>query len=142
MAFREKLAWLTLVTMLVAYGAYFGVLGPSVKFGANRLLDVVWTFGLVSALHAVAMIAGSVLMAIIWRGEASARADERDRAITRRGATIGYYVLIVGMILVGVVMPFTDPPWKIINAALAAIVLAETVHQTIVLLGYRRGWNG
>lgn len=142
MAFREKIAWLTLLTMLATYGVYFGVLGPSVKFGANRLLDVIWTFGMVSIAHAVAMIAGSVVMAIVWRREASARADERDRAIARRGATIGYYVLIVGMILVGVVMPFSDPPWKIVNAALAAIVVAETVHQAIVLLGYRRGWNG
>lgn len=142
MAFKEKIAWLTLVTMLIAYGAYFGVIGPRVGFGANRLVDIVWSFGIVAAAHAIAMIVGSILIAAMVAREARAPADERDRAIARRGVTVAYYVLIVGMILVGAVMPFSDPPWKIINAALAAIVLAETAHQIVVLLGYRRGWHG
>ena len=65
-----------------------------------------------------------------------------DRAIERRGASLAYYVLICGMILVGIVMPFSEAPWKIINAALAAIVIAEAVHHGFVLLSYRRGWHG
>lgn len=142
MAFRERIAWLTLATMLVAYGAYFGVVGPAVRFGEAHMVDIIWAFGLIAAAHAVAMIVGSVVIAMLSPGEAQAPADERDRAIARRGATIGYYVLIVGTIFVGVVMPFSSPPWKIVNAALAAIVLAEAVHHGIVLLGYRRGWHG
>lgn len=142
MAFREKIAWLTLGTMLVAYGIYFGIVGPAARFGEDRMLDIIWSFGLVATAHAVAMIAGAVIIAVLSRKEASAPADERDRAIARRGGTIGYYVLIVGMIVVGVVMPFSEPPWKIVNTALLAIVLAETVHQAVVLLSYRRGWHG
>lgn len=142
MAFREKMAWLTLATMLVAYGLYFGVIGPAAGFGEARLVDILWSFGLVAAGHAVAMIVGAVAIAVTARKEASAPADERDRAIARRGATIGYYVLILGMILVGVVMPFSEPPWKIVNTALLAIVLAEATHQAVVLFSYRRGWHG
>ena len=51
-------------------------------------------------------------------------------------------MLIVGMILVGVVMPFTEPAWKIVNTALLAIVIAEAVCQIVVLVSYRRGWHG
>jgi uncharacterized membrane protein len=142
MAFREKIAWLTLATMLVAYGLYFGVIGPAAGFGETRLADILWSFGLVAAGHAVAMTIGAVAIAVTSRREADAPADERDRAIARRGATIGYYVLILGMILVGVVMPFSEPPWKIVNTALLAIVLAEVAHQAVVLLSYRRGWHG
>ncbi len=142
MAFREKIAWLTLVTMLVAYAAYFTIVGPAVGFGETRMLDIIWSFGLVAAAHAIAVIVGAIFIAVTATKEAQARADERDRAIARRGATIGYYVLIVGMILVGVVMPFSDPPWKIVNTALLAIVLAETVNNAVVLLSYRRGWHG
>ena len=40
------------------------------------------------------------------------------------------------------VMPFSEAPWKIVNAALLAIVLAEVTHQAVVLLSYRRGWHG
>jgi hypothetical protein len=142
MAFREKIAWLTLITMLVAYGAYFAVIGPASGFGAERMVDIIWSFGAVAAAQAVAMSVGAILIAVTARKEANAPADERDRAIARRGASIGYYVLIVGMILVGVVMPFGEAPWRIVNAALAAIVLAEAAHQAVVLLSYRRGWHG
>ncbi|HVQ08089.1 MAG TPA: hypothetical protein VMS43_06605 [Allosphingosinicella sp.] len=142
MAFREKIAWLTLATMLVAYGVYFTIVGPAAGFGERRMVDILWSFGLVAAAHAIAMIVGSIAIAVTATKEAQAPADERDRAIARRGATIGYYVLIVSMILVGVVMPFSEPPWKIVNSALLAIVLAETAHQAVVLLSYRRGWHG
>ncbi len=142
MAFREKIAWLTLVTMLVAYTIYFTIVGPAVRFGEGRMIDIIWSFGLVAGAHAIAVIVGAIFIAVTATKEAQARADERDRAIARRGATIGYYVLIVGMIVVGVVMPFSEPPWKIVNTALLAIVLAETVNHAVVLLSYRRGWHG
>jgi hypothetical protein len=142
MAFREKIAWLTLGTMVVAYGIYFGILGPAVRFGEGRMIDIIWSFGIVATGHAIAVIVGAILIALLSRKEAMAKADERDRAIARRGATIGYYVLIVGMILVGVVMPFSEAPWRIVNTALLAIVIAEVTHQAVVLLSYRRGWHG
>jgi hypothetical protein len=142
MAFREKLAWLELATMLVAYIVYFGFVGPAVGFGERRMLDIVWSFGPVAAAHGIAVIAGAIFIAVTAKKEARARADERDRAIARRGATIGYYVLIVGVIVVGGIMPFTEPAWKIVNAALLAIVLAEIVNNVVVLLSYRRGWHG
>ena len=142
MAFREKIAWLELATMLVAYIVYFGFVGPAVGFGERRMLDIVWSFGPVAAAHGIAVIVGAIVIAVTASKEAQAKADERDRAIARRGATIGYYVLIVGMIVVGGIMPFTEQPWKIVNAALLAIVLAEIVNNVVVLLSYRRGWHG
>jgi hypothetical protein len=142
MAFREKIAWLTLVTMVVAYGIYFGIVGPAARFGEGRMLDIIWSFGLIATAHAIAMIVGSILIAILSRKEASAPADERDRAIARRGGTIGYYVLMAGTILVGVVMPFSEPPWKIVNTALLAIVIAGVACQVVILWSYRRGWHG
>lgn len=142
MAFREKIAWLSLVTMLVAYGAYFGIVGPAAGFGSRHMADIIWSFGPVAAAHGVAMIIGAIAIAVAATREANAPADERDRAIARRGGTVGYYVLIVGTILVGVVMPFTDPPWRIVNAALLVIVLAEVTHQAMVVWSYRRGWHG
>ena len=142
MAFREKIAWLTLGTMLVAYAAYFGVVGPAAGFGRSGLVDVIWSFGPVAATQALVVLAGSAVLAIAARREARAPADERDRAIARRGSTMGYFVLLAGMILVGVLMPFSEPAWKIVNCALAAIVAAEAVRYAVILLSYRRGWHG
>ncbi|HEY0012335.1 MAG TPA: hypothetical protein VGB79_05725 [Allosphingosinicella sp.] len=141
MAFREKMAWLTLVTILIAYGVYFGLVGPAADFGRNRLIDVIWSFGAVALAHAAAVIVGSIAIAVTSTKEARAPADERDRAIARRGSTFGYYVLLAGMIHVGVVMPFSEPSWRIVNTALLAIVVAEVARDVVILLSYRRGWH-
>ncbi len=139
MAYREQTAWLTLVAMLIAYTIYFGMVltgqvGP-------RLFDILLPFGVIAAIQAVAVITGHIFLAI-RNGPDARQADERDRAIARRGSTAGYYILIVGMIVVGVVMPFSDPAPKIVNTALLTIVLAETVRYVLVIASYRRGWHG
>lgn len=140
MAYREKIAWLTLVCMVVAYTVYFslvltGHVGP-------RLLDILWPFGIITSIQATVVIIGHVVLALQERPEDRAKPDERDRAIARRAANAGYYVLLVGTIVVGVVMPFSDPAQKIVNTALLAIVLAETVRHALIVLSYRSGWHG
>jgi hypothetical protein len=142
MAFREKTAWLTLATMFVAYSIYFILIGAAARNGEPQLTTIISTFGMIAVAQIIVVIAGSVVLAVTSTKEARAPADERDRAIARRGASFGYYFLLVGVIVVGVVMPFASTPWKIINAALAAIVLAEIVRNAAVLLSYRRGWHG
>jgi hypothetical protein len=47
-------------------------------------------------------------------------------------------VLLGGMILVGVVMPFNSGGWQIIHAALFMIVAAEMVHHGVAIFSYRR----
>ncbi len=140
MAYREKTTWLTLVAMLIAYTIYFtlvltGHVGP-------RLLDILLPFGVIATVQAIVVIIGHVALALSSGVEGRAKPDERDRAIARRGGTAGYYVLLVAMIVVGVVMPFSDPAPKIVNTALLSIVLAEAVRDVLIILSYRRGWHG
>src|SRR3546814_15166312 len=99
-------------------------------------------FGGVTVVQAIVVAIVSAVLAIRARREAQAKPDERDRAIARRGASAAYFVLMVGMILVGVVMPFGDPRCKITNAALLALVLAEATRYFLVIVSYRRGWQG
>jgi hypothetical protein len=145
MAFREKLAWVTLGTMLVAYTVYFSLLAtrfdPSEPEGP-RTLHMLMLFGGVTIVQAIIVATASAVLAIRARRDAEQKPDERDRAIARRGTSVAYFVLMVGMILVGVVMPFGDPRWKIINAALLALVIAEATRYILVILSYRRGWHG
>ena len=140
MAYREKTAWLTLLCMTVAYAIYFslvlsGHVGP-------RLFDIIWTFGIVASIQAIVVVIGHIVLAVSSGSEGRARPDERDRAIARRGGNAGYFVLLTGTIVVGVMMPFSDPAPKIVNTALLAIVLAETVRHVLIILSYRRGWHG
>ncbi|OSZ68334.1 hypothetical protein CAP40_07005 [Sphingomonas sp. IBVSS2] len=140
MAYREKTAWLTLVCMAVAYGIYFPMM--ALRETPPTLFDILWTFGIIAGTQAVVVIIGHIVLAAQAPGVAGRRPDERDKAIARRGASAGYYVLMAGAILVGVVMPFSEPPPKIVNTALLAIVIAEAVNHCLVLLSYRRGWHG
>lgn len=142
MAYKEKQAWLTLVAMVVAYGIYFTWLGLAMRHGEPTLLGMLLPFGLIAGTQGLVVAGASLVLAARARREGQGKADERDRAIARRGATAGYYTLMAGMILVGVVMPFTEPAWKIVNTALLAIVIAETVSTVLIILSYRRGWHG
>ena len=57
MSFREKIAWWA-CDVLIAYGVYFLIVGPArVRRGAEA--GFIWSFGLIAALHAVAMIVGA-----------------------------------------------------------------------------------
>jgi len=51
-------------------------------------------------------------------------------------------VLLVGMMVVGVYMPFVDGGVRLANCGLFAIVAAELVNSVVVLISYRRGWHG
>lgn len=142
MAFREKIAWLCLTAMVLAYGAYFTLAAQLAAQGVDRTPAFIALLGVVLGAQALVVIVASIAMALQSRREAQAPADERDRAIARRGAASAYYVLLIGMILVGCVMPFRDRGWVIINAALFMLALAEIVRYAIIVASYRRGWHG
>ncbi len=140
MAYREKIAWLSLVAIALVYLVYFTAVAG--RPPEHRLIDMLWPFGIAATVHAALVVSGAIVIRIQAGAEARLPADERDRAIARRGASVAYLVLLAGTILVGVVMPFSEPPAKIVNTALLAIVLAEIVHGGVMVLSYRRGWHG
>lgn len=141
MNFREKTAWLNVIAMVAAYTVYFGLLLSGHPAG-REVFPMLWLFGLIAIAHAVTVIIGTVILSAQAPKSERARADERDRAIRRRGATMAYYVLLVGMMVVGVYMPFVERGVPLANMGLLAIVIAELVNSVIVLTSYRRGWHG
>jgi hypothetical protein len=140
MAYREKLAALNFAVMALVYTAYFTII--AIRPPVPRLIDMLWLFGIAAPVHALLYGAIGYAIKLSAGKEGSAPPDERDRAISRRGASVAYIVLLCGMILVGVVMPFSETPWKIVNTALLAIVIAELVHNGVIVASYRRGWHG
>jgi hypothetical protein len=140
MAYREKLAAWNFAAMALPYAVYFTLVAT--RPPEPRLIDMLWLFGATAIVHALLAGFGSLAIRIRSGAEGRAKADERDRAIARRGASVAYIVLLLGMIIVGVMMPFTEPPAKIVNTALLAIVIAELVNGGVCLFSYRRGWHG
>ncbi|KQY52216.1 DUF2178 domain-containing protein [Lysobacter sp. Root494] len=132
----EKRAWLTLWTMCPGYLVYFAVqifypqLTPTVlsRFGL---------LALVAGLHAVGYVVGLLVMK--WRDRDDGLVeDERDRAIDARATRAAYFLLLAGTILTGMVMPFTESGWKVVNTALLFIVLSETLRVLLTVRGYRQ----
>lgn len=140
MAYREKLAALNFVVMALVYSVYFTIIATHPP--APRLLDMLWLFGIAAPTHAI--LYGLIGFAIkVQAGkEGSAPPDERDREIARHSRTIAYFVLLAGTILTGVIMPFSDTPWQIVNTTLLVIVIAELICNGVIVLSYRRGWHG
>lgn len=139
MPYKEKIAWLSLAAMVLAFGPYFAIAAIAPP-AADQLPN----------MGQLRLFAGAVLLQVAVLGggrlilrrtspiDAGLPADERDRAIERVAVQTAYYFLISGMILVGCIMPFQTGGWRIVNAGLFVIVLAELVHYGVVAVGYRR----
>lgn len=134
MSIIEKRAWLTLWTMCPVYLVYFAI-----QIGWPDLAPTpLWKFGvlaIVAGLHAIGYIAGELVMRV--RREEGPQKDERDDAIDARAARAAYFLLLAGTMLTGMVMPFTDSGWKVVNTALLFIVLSETLRVVLTVRGYR-----
>lgn len=136
MSALQKRAWLMLWSMCPAYCLYFAI-----QFGLPNLfttmLERIGLLAVVASIHAVAYVSG--LLMLKWRetGE-SLLEDERDRAIDGRATRSAYFILLTGMIVVGMVMPFNKAGWELVNAAVFFIVLSEAVRYALILIGYRQ----
>ena len=141
MNFREKSAWLNVLAMLAAYSLYFGLILAGHPAG-REVFPMLWLFGSIALAHAAIVIVGTIILSAQAPKSERVRADERDRAIRRRGATIAYYVLRAGRMVVAGCLPFVEQGVPLANTGLFAIVLAELVNSAVVLISYRRGWHG
>ncbi|USI76009.1 hypothetical protein [Sphingopyxis sp. USTB-05] len=140
MSFREKIHWVTLVTMILAFGWYF-LLYPWRIVGSPA--GVMATAGMlvpVTIAIIVAMTIATAFLAIRSPREAEAREDERDRDFHLRGTHFGYYPLVIG-IWINIFLIF----WGIgqaeqLNLMIATLVVAELVRIGTQLYLYRRGY--
>jgi len=135
MSSLQKRAWLALWSMCPVYCVYFAI---QIGFPdlLTTMLEHIGLFALTASIHAVAYVSGLLVIKRREAGEPLLE-DERDRAIDARGTRVAYFVLLTCMIVVGVVMPFNNGGWKLVNTALLAIVLSETVRYALILIGYR-----
>lgn len=138
MPYREKVAWLSLLAMFFVFAPYFTwtelhpPTDPLPNFQQLRL----YAF----ACAAWGLILGIGHLSLRWAnpGEARLALDERDLTIKYRSRDYAYGVLLVGLIIVGCVMPFRSKVWEIVNTAIFMVVLAEVAHYVSMIYSYRR----
>jgi hypothetical protein len=134
----ESRAWLQIWAMGLPYAVYF-TLQLTWPDGFDRLplIPRLACFGAAALTHLAITAVGWIILKRRERGDVPL-VDERDRAIENRATLTSYYALMAGIIVVGVVMPFRNQGWKIVNTSVFAIVLAEMLRHTLVALAYRR----
>lgn len=137
MSFREISAWISLVTVAVCFGVYFG----SIASGAvsPRGFDTLHLFLLCVAALVVLQIGSHAAAARLAPKEARAPRDERERLIAWRAQSLGYYVLMVGVLALGAPAHFGHPPVDLLNFALLDVVVAVMTVAVAQIVLYRRG---
>jgi hypothetical protein len=145
MSFREKTAWITLVTILVCFGAYYGAII------SGMLRQTSWQafhFGIMAIVGLVLLqVALKLAALLVTPRDSRSASDERELMIHARSHVIGYYVLMIGMAgtLIVTHLPMrgeslVDLIVRIVNSGVAAMVCAALSVAIAQIVMLRRGY--
>jgi len=136
MSFREKTAWISLLSMSGIYGLYFwSVIHAGHQAGAfhfGGLLETIIALVLVQVVLTVAL-------AIFSPREAKAPRDERDKLIELRAMRVAYSGLATSVAMACFFGAFDPPIVFNTNALLFILVTAEILRAACQIIQYRRG---
>lgn len=144
MSFRERTAWITVITIVIFFGAYYGAtLSGFVPAGSMSAFHL----GLFSIIGlAVFQVGLNLVAALLNPKEARTPRDERERMIHARSHVIGYYVMMIGTAVTLVVthLPvegdhFFDIIVRTVNIGVLAMVIAALSVAIAQIVMYRRG---
>lgn len=137
MSFREKSAWITLVTVLLCFGTYFGAIVTGrvsgEGFGAMHLL-----LGCAAVL-VVLQIALNRIASVTTPKDGRAPRDEREILIQHRARSLGYYVLMGFALTLFLPVHFGHSAIQIANFALLGVVLTTLAVAGAEIVMFRRG---
>lgn len=135
MSFREKCAWISLVSFVLSFGVYFGAIAVHAISGRDA-----------AAAHLLVLCVGGLVLlqgSLTWlasRTTPAAPPDERERLILSRSHTLGYYLLTALVVLLDVPFHIGHPAPDILNFALLDVVVAAVAVSTAQIVMYRRGF--
>ncbi len=138
MSFREKSAWIALVTYGVVFGGYFLVLFQNWQDSYGRFLSIGLLVGAVIALIVIATVL-TIVAALLNPKEANAPADERETLIDLKAERIASYTLSVGVLLMIGALLLGWNPHLVANLLLAALVVSELVKAGAQIAYFRAG---
>jgi hypothetical protein len=136
MSFREKSAWISVISMSGIYGFYFWSV-----FHATPKLGSFYFGGLLETIIAlvVVQVVLSIAVAIFAPKEAQAPRDERDKLIELRAMRVAYAGLATSVGLACFFGAFNPPIVFNTNALLFILVTAEILRFAYQIVQYRRG---
>ncbi len=136
MSFREKCAWISMLSMLAIYSLYFwSVIQAGPQPAGHRFGGLLATV-IALVVVQVVLIVGA---AILSPKEAKAPRDERDKLIELRSMRVAYSGLATSVALACFFGAFDPPIVFNTNALLFILVTAEILRSACQIIQYRRG---
>jgi hypothetical protein len=136
MSFREKTAWISLLSMTGIYGFYFW---SDIEAGPH--MGVFHFGGLLETVVAVVIVQVvlTIAVSVYSPKEAKAPRDERDKLIELRAMRFAYAGLATGIAFACFFGAFDPPIVFNTNALLFILVTAEIMRAACQIVQYRRG---
>jgi hypothetical protein len=136
MSFREKSAWISVVSLAAIYAVYFwSVFRSGARTGGFHYVGLLETVVALAVVQTALMIAVSVFAP----KEARAPRDERERLIDLKATRFAYFVLAGSVACACFFRGFPRPVIFDANALLFILVVAEILRSGCQIVQYRRG---
>ena len=135
MSFREKSAWISLLSMAGIYGFYFWSVIHHRHAGGFQLGGLLETIVALVILQVVLNVA----VAIFSPKEAKTPRDERDKLIELRSMRVAYSGLATAVAMACFFGAFNPPIVFNTNALLFILVTTELMRAASQIIQYRRG---
>lgn len=138
MSFREKSAWITLISVVICFSVYFAAIATGHISGRGwRTLHV----GLLCTTALILLqVVLTVVAALLNPKDARTPRDEREKQIQARSHTVGYYVLMITILIQLVPIHFRDPNVAdVVNYGVLGLVAAVFAVALAQIVMFRRG---
>ena len=137
MSFREKSAWISLISIVAVSGFFFLHVPWTLTPSANPRL-VHGLFLCILALIVIEVVA-HIVVAVRAPEDAHAPKDERERLIDVKAIGRAHYVYVVGSLLAVATLHLGANGMAIGFLVLLALVVAEVVNHVSRIVYHRRG---
>jgi hypothetical protein len=135
MSFREKSSWISLVSILAIYGAYFWSLVRSGSPAGTSFGGLLMTIVAIAVVQTVLTVG----VAVAAPREAQAPPDEREKLIDLKATRFAYAALAGSVACACFFGGFNPPIVFNANALLFILVAAEILRSGSQIVQYRRG---
>ncbi len=150
MSWRERSAWISLLSTVVIFAVYFWWVAGQFGAEVTRARPLLLAFLAAGIIYSVIVIALQLASGLVFGLQA---ADERDNAIAAKAARIAYYFLLTCIytgftgiaLLAAIQAPSAQgtvllPTFSFVTqAVLFLCISAEVLRCTVTVVCYRRG---
>ena len=138
MAFRERSAWIALITYSVVFGSYFLLLSQTWNDAYGQGLSIGLLVAAVVAL-VIITVALTAVAALLSPKSANAPADERETLIELKAERAASYALSTGVVLLIGALLMGWNGFLVANLLLASMVISELVKAGWQIVSFRGG---